>query len=67
MSIQVWEPNPLEKLTWGRNNYELEEAKRRVYIGKWGEYKYTPSQAYMKFISKFTRGPLHGKIFGKTF
>lgn len=63
----VWIPNPLQFVAANRNNIELQEARKRVIKTPWGTYKYTPSTAYMRHISRFTRGNLHGEIFGQKF
>lgn len=54
--LGIWEPKGLQLMANSRNNYELQLAKKRVYKGRWGEYKYTPSESYVRAISKFKTG-----------
>lgn len=47
-------PGFFSTLANNRNNYELQEAKKRIRKNLHGGFIYTPSHAYMNFVKKHT-------------
>jgi len=65
--VLTWKPGILEVLANKPNHFDVIDAKNRVKISVGGKYVYTPSKAYLKFISKFKKGNIHGNLWGNLF
>lgn len=62
---KVGEPGFFRKFANNRNNFELQDAKKRIRKNLHGGYNYTPSRAYFNFIQKHTVKNLSGYLWGK--